>query len=141
MDKFTIEPQDIMPGISLDPVSGKLKFYGRSCPINAHEFYEPVIKWVEEYLKQPAINTVAEFYLSYFNTVSAKNILKIMNKLEGAKKTGNNAMIRWIYNDNDEILKDAGKDFEMIVDLKFEFIALKKDDDSDEEESFLFLTS
>jgi hypothetical protein len=137
MEKFFLEPENIMPGISLDPATGKFKFYGKSCPINAHEFYEPVLEWIDEYMKNPKEKTVAEFYLSYFNTVSAKNILKIMNRFETLSKMGKSAIIRWIYNESDEILKDAGHDFETIVDVKFEFVAIQnKEDDSDEEEGF-----
>jgi hypothetical protein len=127
-----------MPGISLDDITGIFKFYGKSCPINAHEFYEPILEWIDNYMKDPKESTVAEFYLSYFNTVSAKNILKIMNKFENLAKSGKHATIRWMYNEKDEIIKDAGKDFETIVDVKFEFVAiLNKEDDLDEEEGFL----
>jgi hypothetical protein len=138
MEKFQFNAHDIMPGIILDPTTGKLRFFGKSCPINAHEFYEPVLKWVDEYVKNPCDSTVVEFYLSYFNTVSAKNILKLLNKLEALSKAGKQVIVRWMYNDNDEILKDAGQDFETIVDIKFEFVAIQKDDDTDEEDGFLF---
>lgn len=129
MKKFLHEAQDIMPGISLDHDSGLLKFYGKSCPVNAHEFYIPVLEWIDEYLKNPQKLTVAEFYLSYFNTVSAKNILKIMNKLEKLNQLGKKIIIKWVYNESDEILKEAGEDFETIVEADFEFIAVPEEEE------------
>ena len=135
MKKFLLEPQDILPGIELEHESGKLKFYGKSCPANAHEFYSPVFEWIDNYLENPSENTVLELYLSYFNTLSAKIILNIMYKMETLSKSGKKVAIRWIYQENDEILKEAGEDFDKIVDVKFEFIAVQNnEDDSDEEE-------
>jgi hypothetical protein len=60
-----------------------------------------------------------------------------MNKVEGLAKSGKRVIIRWMYNKDDEILREAGKDFEQIVEVKFEFIAITNNDDTDEEESFL----
>ncbi len=137
MEKFALKPDNILPGIILDPVAGKFKFYGKSCPINAHEFYIPVLEWIDNYIKDPKETTVLEFYLSYFNTVSAKNIHKIMIKIEELAKSGKRVIIRWMYNKDDEILREAGKDFEQIVEVKFEFIAITNNDETDDEESFL----
>ncbi len=138
MKIFKIEAENIMPGISLDHLNGELKFYGKSCPINAHEFYQPILEWIDNYKKNPKETTVVEFYFSYFNTVSAKNILKIMNKMEAVANSGKQVIIKWLYNKGDEILKEAGKDFEQIVDVKFEFVVIQnKENDSDDEEGFL----
>ena len=129
MKKIILDAHDIMPGVSLDHETGLLKFYGKSCPVNAHEFYIPILDWIDEYIKSPQKSTVAEFYLSYFNTVSAKNLLKVMNKLEKVREKGKKLTIKWLYNENDEILKEAGEDFETIVDANFEFIAIPDSDD------------
>jgi hypothetical protein len=129
MKKIILKAHDIMPGINLDADAGKLEFYGKSCPVDAHEFYEPILKWIDEYISNPQKLTIVQFYLSYFNTVSAKNILKIMNKLEKLNKRGKNVVIQWKYNENDEILREAGEDFETIVEVDFEFIEVPENDD------------
>ena len=135
MKKLFLEPRDILPGISLERETGKLNFYGKSCPDNPFEFYTPIFEWIENYMKSPSKNTILEFYLSYFNTASAKIILNIMNKMESLSKSGKKVTIRWIYNENDEILLEAGEDFEKIVDVKFEFVAIQnKDGESNEDD-------
>ena len=72
MNKFILEPEEILPGIRFDQEKGKLEIYGKSCPIDAHNFYEPMQKWIDEYMENPQDLTIMEINLSYFNTVSAK---------------------------------------------------------------------
>ena len=134
MKKLSLEPNDILPGILLDRDSGELKFYGKSCPDNAYEFYKPVFEWINNYIENAPRKTILEFHLSYFNTVSAKIILNIMNKLEQLSKSGKKVTIKWLYNENDEILLDAGQDFDQIVDVKFEFIAIQNNEGESEDE-------
>ena len=135
MKKLFLEPKDTLPGILLERESGKLKIYGKSCPDNPFEFYAPIFEWIKGYMENPSKKTILELYLSYFNTASAKIILTIMKKMENLSKSGKKVTIRWVYNENDEILLEAGEDFERIVDVKFEFTAIQnKEDESDEED-------
>ena len=136
MKKLFLKPENIIPGILLDYESGKLKFYGKSCPVDANKYYSPALEWIDSYLKNPKKTTVLEFNFSYFNTPSAMIILQIMNKLESLSKSGKDVIIRWFYKENDEILKEAGKDFETIVDIEFEFIALNSIEEDDDERLF-----
>ncbi len=133
MEKLFLKPENIIPGIVLDYESGKLRFYGKSCPVDVSQFYSPVFEWIDGYLKSPHKQTYLEFYLSYFNTPSAMVLLQIMNKMESLVKSGNEVIIRWFYNEDDEILKEAGQDFKTIVDVKFELIPLKSIDDENDE--------
>lgn len=130
MKKLFIEPEDILPGIRLDKDAGKLNIYGKSCPANAHEFFKPVFEWIDEYIDKPNDSTVLELYLSYFNTVSAKVLLNIMTKMQELAQSGKSVVIKWMFNANDEILFDAGLDFEKIVDVDFEFIAIVDEEDN-----------
>jgi len=136
MKKLFLKPENIIPGILLDSESGKLRFYGKSCPVDVSEFYLPVFEWIDEYIKSPKEKTVLEFYLSYFNTPSAMVILQIMNKMESLTKLGKDVTIRWFYSENDEILMGAGEDYKTIVDVKFEIIPLKSTEDDNDEMFF-----
>ena len=129
MKKLFLEPKETLPGILLERESGKLKIYGKSCPNNPFEFYTPIFEWIDSYMKNPSEKTILEFYLSYFNTASAKIILDIMKKMENLSISGKEVTIRWVYNENDENLLEAGEDFEKIVDVKFEFAAIQNKED------------
>ena len=135
MKKLFLEPKDTLPGILFERESGKLRIYGKSCPDNPFEFYAPIFKWIDSYLENPSKKTVLEFYLSYFNTASAKIILNIMKKMENLSKSGKKVTVKWVYNENDENLLEAGEDYEKIVDIKFEFTAIQnKEDELNEED-------
>ena len=133
MKKLFLKPENIIPGILLDPDSGKLKFFGKSCPEDVAEYYSSVFEWIDNYVKNPKKKTILEFYFSYFNTPSAMIILQIMTKMEDLVKSGKDVTIRWFYNENDEILKDAGEDYKTIVDVKFELVPLKSIEDENDD--------
>jgi hypothetical protein len=124
MDKFIREADNLFPGIKLDAETGKLEFYGKSSPDDVHAFYEPVFEWLEAYCKDPAEKTVMEFFLNYFNTASAKEIFSIMKTLVPLVESGKNARIRWLYDEDDEDLLDAGKDYSLIVEVEFDFVPM-----------------
>jgi hypothetical protein len=130
MDKLKIKAKNNFPYIHLDPDSGKLEFKGKSSPENAQEFYEPILTWLKEYSKTPAKKTVLEIYLNYFNTASSKSIFYILRIIQSIAKSGNNVLIRWVYDVNDIDLMEAGKDYAQIVDAPFEFVTVNKTDDS-----------
>lgn len=125
MDKLIIEAENLLPEINLDPQTGKLVFSGKSSPDDVHEFYTPVLNWLKEYALNPAEKTVMEFYMYYFNTASAKMIFTVMKTLIPLSEVGKHVKIVWKYQEDDEDLLEAGKDYSLIVDVPFEFVAIK----------------
>lgn len=129
MKTLYLKPYKVLPGIFFNHETGILKIYGISSPVNANEFYIPILEWIDTYIENPHTSTVLEVYLNYFNTVSAKILMTILKKMETLSKAGKKVKIRWVYLDIDESLQDAGEDFEQIIDVEFEFVALKKSGD------------
>ena len=52
-------------------------------------------------------------------------ILQVLKKFEALKKTGADVIIKWIYFEEDEDLKEAGQQYSEIVAVPFEFISYK----------------
>lgn len=125
MKTLSYKSKNLLPGILLDKESGKFQIIGKSCPVDAFEFYSPVFEWIDEYIASPLKRTILDLKLSYFNTVSAKFILRIMSKMENLSKSGHDVKIRWFFTEGDEDLEEAGEEFESIIDVKFELISLK----------------
>jgi hypothetical protein len=48
---LVIEGTPKTPQIELDPFTGDFIFSGKSIPENAAKVYEPVLKWVSEYIQ------------------------------------------------------------------------------------------
>jgi hypothetical protein len=130
MKILSYQPQGYLPGIILDKESGKFEISGKTCPEDAIEFYDPVLKWLDEYAKDPLNETIFDFRLTYFNTVSSKIIMMIMIRLEELAEEDNKVKVRWFYPEDDEDLEEAGHDFEDMVELSFEFIPYDDDEDN-----------
>lgn len=134
MNKLSIDSKNLLPGVVLDKETGEFQIFGKSCPEDAFEFYDPIFDWLDEYSVNPLKSTVFDMKLTYFNTVSAKFLLKLMTKLEDITISGNQVKIRWFYNEFDDDLEEAGEEFENIVDIDFELVPIletKKNIDRD----------
>lgn len=119
MESLKIEGTPKTPTINFNASSGILEVKGRSIPENSIEFYKPLIDWLDEYLSGPAKQTTVNIQLEYFNTSSSKCILDVFKKLEGIYKAGNEVMINWHYEEDDEDMLEAGEDYQSIIKVPF----------------------
>jgi hypothetical protein len=120
-------PQGLKPGITLDIDNGIFELYGKSCPENVVEFYQPMMDWLDEYKDHALDKTVFEFRLQYYNTASSKVLFIIMQKLEAVYEAGKEVLIKWIYPEDDEALEEAGEEYDDLIDVPFELIATEEE--------------
>ena len=109
------------PSVVLDKDNNLLEMSGRSLPEDAAEFYRPVLEWLDDYAASPNSETKFHMKLEYFNTASSKLLLDILTKLEDI----DNAKVLWYYHDDDEDMEEAGEEFEELIDVEFELIAIE----------------
>lgn len=69
------------PLVDFNALTGDLILHGKSIMENATKFYEPLLKWVNEYAKTPRQTTNLRLNLEYFNTASSIWIAKIVKSL------------------------------------------------------------
>ena len=122
MDALTIKQQNNTIGIVLDKENRKFVFEGRSLPENTVKFFEPVMKWIEEYKKQPEDKTYIDMNFIYFNTSSAKIILEVLQEFDYIHREGKEVKIIWHYMEDDYDIKEAGEEYESMVSVPFEYI-------------------
>lgn len=120
MDVIKIKGTDDTPNVILDAENIIIEFSGRSLPEDVVTFYAPVIQWIEEYAKTPNPKTNVIFRLEYFNTASSKALLDILLKFEDILNEGNEVVIQWYYQEDDEDMLEAGEEYSEIVDIPFE---------------------
>lgn len=122
---LNIKPSDETPLVKFDPEAGTLELSGRSLPEDAMSFYEPLITWLDNYSKEPADKTIFYFKLDYFNTASAKQLLKIFWHLEELFKTKKSVTINWYYHKNDHDMLASGERFAKLTTVHFNLIPYK----------------
>jgi len=82
-----VEQTDKTPLIDLNYMSGELILSGRSIPINAPRIFEPILEWINEYIRNPKQTTNLRLNLEYFNTASSIWLAKIVKALAGIRKS------------------------------------------------------
>lgn len=122
---FTIEATNTSPAISFNKKSGELELSGNSRPENIFGFYDPVIEWLREYVKDPAEKTVFNFKLHYFNSASAKILHGFVNLLTTLHKDGKSVDINWFYLEGDDESLESGKDYASLSTIPFNYIEVK----------------
>ena len=123
MAVLNIESTEDTPKVVFDPANNDFEISGRSLPEDAPSFYGPILEWLDEYYGgSPLPQTTFDFKLEYFNTASSKLILDVLMKLEEHHSAGNETMIRWHYDEDDEDMQEAGEEFADLVEVPFEHI-------------------
>jgi hypothetical protein len=116
------------PLITFDPATGNFELKGKSIPENSAVFYRPMYDWLDNYVTNPAPKTTLKIQLDYFNTSSSKCIVDLFKKLELISKNGKGeAVIDWLYDENDDDMLEAGEDYQSIIKIPFNLISFKKD--------------
>jgi hypothetical protein len=112
MEDLIFEATKYTPKVVLRS-DGTLSFKGRSYSENTFDFFEPIIKWLEEFIQNNNTKITFDIELIYFNSSSSKALYATFNLLNEAK---NKIQINWIYDKENETAKEAGESF--IEDFK-----------------------
>ncbi|MDA3866133.1 MAG: DUF1987 domain-containing protein [Salinivirgaceae bacterium] len=126
MDPIKIEGTPKTPTVIFDSEKGSIEIKGRSIPENSIEFYKPLVDWLEGYIKNPKELTQVNIQLEYFNTSSSKCILDVFKKLESIYKGGNEVVINWHYEEDDEDMLEAGEDYQSIIKVPFKMMEIEE---------------
>ena len=118
MERISIPVSDMNPAVTLNLEDG-IWFQGKSMMENASHFYAPILSWVENRININGEKLEITIDLSYFNSSSAKQLLKMLMVVDESLL---NATVKWYYPKENDILCDRGKELEIMVDLEFEYI-------------------
>lgn len=117
------------PYVNFNPQTGEFIIKGISIPEHSENFYEPVYNWLDQYLENPQQTTVLKCFINYFNTSSAVRILDVLRKLKKLVDRGKKLIIKWYVHDDDPDMLEVGQDYQAILEIPFEFIFVKYDND------------
>ncbi|MBK8340452.1 MAG: DUF1987 domain-containing protein [Flavobacteriales bacterium] len=128
MEALILEGTPKTPHVHFDAATGRLELKGRSIPENSIDYYKPLITWVDRYAREPRPSTVLHIQLEYFNTSSSKCILDLFKKLEIVRTAGNEVVVNWHYEEDDEDMLEAGEDYQAIINIPFKMIQIEEVD-------------
>jgi len=126
MESIKLRETDETPLIILDTEREIFEISGRSLPEDVNQFYDPILKWLDEYSKNPLPKSTFLFKLTYFNTASSKLVLDIMMKIENMHDAGHEVLIKWLVPFDDEDNEEAGEEFKDMLDVPFEITILNE---------------
>jgi hypothetical protein len=119
-----IEKEQKTPFIELDPFEGVLTIEGRSIPEDPEAFYNNVYTNMLEYYKAPRKLTTFNFQFEYINSGSSKFILKFFLLIKQQYDAGNDCVVNWHYEEDDENILDLGRHYKNTFKLPFKFIEI-----------------
>ena len=119
MEPLIIEQSEMKPQVKMEP-AGTLLFAGRSMMEDAATFYAQIHGWLRTYLDSGASQIVVSCDLTYFNSSSAKQLLKVLMTIDDAEIE---AKVIWHYPKENDVLYDRGTELAIMVDLPFEYVA------------------
>jgi hypothetical protein len=122
--KYQIEPTRNTPFVNFDYELGLLELKGISSPENSLEFYNPVFKAVDNYTTTDNNFLEVNMALEYFNTSSSKCIYQIFKGIKRLRENGREIIINWMYDADDEDMKEVGEDYSDILGLDFNYMEL-----------------
>ena len=122
MENLELEESMDTPHILLDAVTGTIKIDGKSYMEDANTFYRPIIDWVTNYLGKGTKQATVDINLEYYNSTTAKYLLKILFLLKN-ENMKENLVVNWHYSKEDELNEERGKEMQFMVGLDFEQIS------------------
>jgi hypothetical protein len=112
MENIIIGLTERTPEVSFDFASGKLSMRGESYPEDAASFFGPLYQGLKAYLTSiEGVSVSFDMHMIYFNSSSAKAIMRLFQLLEEAGGTGNDIQVNWHYSPDDDTMQEFGEDF------------------------------
>lgn len=117
MNILMLEATQDTPRVMLNKRDGVFQLTGRSILEDPNSFYDPIVEWLSDYAQQPNPSTLFTFKLNYFNSASSKVIYDMLSVLKDIK----GIQVEWCYQQGDDDILEAGKEFEEELELPFNY--------------------
>ena len=125
MKNLSIEQTERSPKVYFDYIKHEMEISGEAYPENNDEFYRPIFESLHAYLSlenDVAINF--KFRMIYFNSSSARMLMKIFELLDQTASNGRQVNIEWYYLEDDDTMKEFGEDYS--EDIEYAIFKMKE---------------
>ncbi len=114
---FKIKASSNSPAVNFDSSSNCLSIIGRSIQENPQAWYADLWSKIEAEINMGSIMKL-RLAFEYFNTASAKQIYRLLQQF---RENTNELEIIWVYETDDEDMKEAGEDYQEMLESHFTF--------------------
>jgi len=124
MDNLLIKKTNSSPEVNFDATAQILSMSGNLFPENSNIFFEPIMKWLENYFNQkPSGQTKINIEMIYVNSASSRALYNFFNFSHQVNEQFD-IEINWIYEEENDTAEEMGEDFiEDYEDLNFNMVA------------------
>lgn len=127
MQHLEIEPTYRSPHVIFNPEEGLFKIEGNSILVNVEEFYNPLLEWMDEFVKQKSDGKIEiVFDIEHTNLASAKRLVFFLYRIKELVDKGVEVEVCWRYNSNDNDAFELGQDFAQVLELPINFLRYEK---------------
>jgi formyltetrahydrofolate synthetase len=123
METISIGATTRSPAIEFNFKNNSYVIKGESYPEDVTAFYGPLMEKLEAHVSGLKGATIGfRFELVYFNSSTAKILMRLFELLEAAATRSNQVVITWVYEEGDDNIKELAEEFaEELKKAKFVF--------------------
>ncbi len=107
------------PNVIIKEKLKKVEISGRSRMTDPCDFYEELQRTLESCYHAFHKTIILDFYLEYINTGSSKLIYHMLAFLQSLADKGGILEVNWYYEEDDEIIQEAGEVLESLLSVPF----------------------
>ncbi|MBF0624895.1 MAG: DUF1987 domain-containing protein [Magnetococcales bacterium] len=112
MSTLKIAATERSPHVDFDFAANRFHLRGESYPEDVPAFYGPVLERLTNHLKGLEGGRVEfDFELIYFNSSSAKVIMRLFDLLDQTAENGVKVVVNWLYDPEDDNMEELGGEF------------------------------
>ncbi|MBF0460540.1 MAG: DUF1987 domain-containing protein [Magnetococcales bacterium] len=112
MENIRIERTDRTPEVNFDFTDNRFALRGESYPEDVPAFFGPPFSALEHHLKGLQTGQVTfSFEMIYFNSTSAKVVMKLLGLLEETAGRGVAVTVNWCFKADDDNMRELGEEF------------------------------
>ena len=120
MNDFILKPTQKSLDVKCTP--GAISLSGNSILADPKVFFDPIFKWIDEYLEKPEESTVIDLKFEYVDTASVQRVFDVLKKLRELKKKELDIKVNWYYEMDDPELLELGEIMDGRLGLEFNYI-------------------
>lgn len=124
MDRLQIEAKDDTPAVDFHAETGILSLEGESYPEDPVDFFDPLVSWVAQYIREINGPLTLNVRISYINTSSSKCMLDFLEILDDYHESGGEVRINWYYEEDDDDMQETGEDLCEDLELPYTLIPI-----------------